>query len=76
MNDFKIAVINNDLGLLNTIEKVDIHNHAITSCTKEYLIKHNIKLSNDKINDIESLINFSRNNNSFCSIMESKRNNW
>ncbi len=62
MNDFKIAVINNDLGLLNTIEKVDIHNHAITSCTKEYLIKHNIKLSNDKINDIESLINFSRSN--------------
>lgn len=62
MNDFKIAVINNDLGLLNTIEKVDIHNHAITSCTKEYLIKHNIKLSNDNINDIESLINFSRSN--------------
>lgn len=62
MNDFKKAIINNDINLLKKIEKVDIHNHAITSCTKNYLIKHDIKLSNDKINNIESLINFSRNN--------------
>ena len=62
MENFKVALINNDISLLKGVEKVDIHNHAITSCTKEYLIKHNIKLSNDKINDIESLINFSRSN--------------
>lgn len=62
MNDFKIAIIKNDISLLKNIEKVDIHNHAITSCTKNYLFKHGIKLSNDKINDIESLISFSRSN--------------
>lgn len=62
MSDFQKAIINNDINLLRNIDKVDIHNHAITSCTKKYLIEHGIKLTNDKITDIESLINFSRIN--------------
>lgn len=60
MNDFKNALINNDLLTMNKIAKVDIHNHAVSSCTKEYLIEKGIDLSSDKIDNIESLINFSR----------------
>ncbi len=62
MNDFKKAIINNDIKLLKKVDKVDIHNHALTSCTKKYLIDHNIKLTNERINDIQSLIDFSRHN--------------
>jgi hypothetical protein len=61
MDDFKTALINNDLLTLNKIAKVDIHNHAVSSCTKKYLVKNGINLSGEKINDIQSLINFSRN---------------
>lgn len=62
MNDlnFKIALENNDKGLLNTIPKVDIHNHASYSCRKDYLIKNNIILPNNKIVDIASLNDFCR----------------
>ena len=62
MKDFKQSIIDNDISSLRTIDKVDIHNHAITSCTKEYLISKGIRLAADKITDIESLINFSRSN--------------
>ena len=62
MDHFKKAIIDNNISDLKSIYKVDIHNHAITSCTKEYLINHGIQLSNDKIDDIQSLINFSRSN--------------
>ena len=62
MDHLKKAIIDNNISDLKSIYKVDIHNHAITSCTKEYLINHGIQLSNDKIDDIQSLINFSRSN--------------
>lgn len=57
---FEKALKNNDKELLKTINKVDIHNHAVSSCTKNYLIDNGINLCEDKINNIESLINFSR----------------
>lgn len=60
MSDYKDALIKNDIQALKSIDKVDIHNHAVSSCPKKYLINHGINLSNDKINDIQSLINFSR----------------
>lgn len=60
MNDFKTAITNHDLLTMNKIGKIDIHNHAVSSCTREYLISKGIDLSNDKIYDIQSLINFSR----------------
>lgn len=62
MTEFKQAIIQKDINKLKQIDKVDIHNHAITSCTKEFLINNGINLSTDKITDIESLISFSRNN--------------
>ena len=61
MTDFQKAIINNDLLKLNSIKKVDIHNHAVSSCTKSYLINNGVSLSEEKINDIHSLIEFSRN---------------
>ena len=62
MDSFKTAIINNDINTLNKIDKVDIHNHAITSCTKKYLMDHGIRLTEDKIYDIQSLVKFSRSN--------------
>ena len=62
MKSFKEALIDDDFNELNKISKIDIHNHAITSCTKDYLINNGINLSDAKINDIQSLINFSRSN--------------
>lgn len=58
--NFERALQNNNKELLAKIPKIDIHNHAVSSCQKSYLIDHGIQLSEDKINDIESLINFSR----------------
>ena len=57
---FEKALKNNDKKILQSILKIDIHNHAVSSCTKSYLIKHGINLSEDKIYDINSLIKFSR----------------
>lgn len=58
--DFELALKNNDTELLAKIPKVDIHNHVVSSCKKSYLIDCGINLSKDKINNIETLINFSR----------------
>lgn len=60
MTDFQNAIIYDDILTLRNIDKVDIHNHAVSSCTKTYLIDNGINLSEDKINDIQSLISFSR----------------
>jgi len=60
MKSFKEALINEDIAELNNIPKIDIHNHAVSSCTKDYLINKGINFSEDEINDIQSLINFSR----------------
>lgn len=58
--DFEKYLQNSDMESLKRVPKVDIHNHAISSCRKSYLTSHGIQLSVDKITDIESLINFSR----------------
>lgn len=60
-NIFKNAIMNNDKDALSKILKVDIHNHAVTSCNKLFLINQGIDLPGKKINDINSLITFSRN---------------
>ena len=60
MIDFKSALESNDRNALNNISKVDIHNHASYSCSKEYLSNNGISIGNDIVNDIESLIQFSR----------------
>ena len=63
MNDsimFINAIKNNDKEQMSKIMKVDIHNHASYSCSKNYLKNNGINLGNDKINNIESLIQFSR----------------
>ncbi len=60
MDNFKNVLISNDLNALKNIDKIDIHNHSVSSCTKKYLIDHGINIFNDKIDDIQSLINFSR----------------
>lgn len=60
MTDFQEAIIDNDILKLKSVEKVDIHNHAVSSCTKSYLINNGISLSEEKIDDINSLINFNR----------------
>lgn len=57
---FEKALKNNDKNMLQSIDKIDIHNHAVSSCTKAYLINNGINLAEEKINDIQSLINFSR----------------
>lgn len=60
MTYFQKAIIDNDILKLKSIKKVDIHNHAVSSCTRLYLINNGIVLSEEKINDIQSLINFNR----------------
>ncbi len=60
MKDFKKALENNDIEALKKINKVDIHNHAIMSGTRKYLLDHNIQLSKEKITDFQSFINFCR----------------
>ncbi len=57
---FEKALKDNDKKLLVSIPKIDIHNHAVSSCTKSYLKKQGIKLSEEKIDNISSLIEFSR----------------
>lgn len=58
--NFEEALKNGNIELLAKIPKVDIHNHAVSSCRASYLVDHGIELADDKITDIESLINFSR----------------
>ena len=63
MNDsimFINAIKNNDKEEMSKIMKVDIHNHASYSCSKKYLINNGISIGNEKVNNIESLIQFSR----------------
>ena len=42
------------------VEKVDLHNHASYSCNRQYLIKNGINIGDEKIQDISSLIEYSR----------------
>ena len=60
MCDFKELLRRNNISELKKIGKVDIHNHAVYSCTKSYLKKMKISIENDKIYNIQTLIDFSR----------------
>lgn len=62
MNSFKNALENNNINDLIAFPKVDIHNHAILSGTKDFLKKNGITLPNMNIYNIESFINYCRNN--------------
>lgn len=62
INDFKKAIIENNINKLKRIDKTDIHNHTTLSCTKNYLLNNGIKLSDEKISDIQSFLKFSRDN--------------
>lgn len=63
MNDsssFIQALKENDKEMMSKISKVDLHNHASYSCKFDYLKDNNISIGNEKVNNIESLIQFSR----------------
>lgn len=59
-SEFKNAIINHNKYELSKIPKVDIHNHAVYSSDRLYLVNHGVNLPNIKINNIESLIFYSR----------------
>ena len=61
MKDFKTIIKENNFSKLSRIKKIDIHNHAACSCTKEWLTKNNINMPKDKITDIYSLNEFCKN---------------
>lgn len=63
MNDsssFIQALKENDKEMMSKISKVDLHNHASYSCKFDYLKDNNISIGNEKVNNIESLIQFNR----------------
>ena len=60
MQEFEKAILENDIKKLNTLKKIDIHNHAVHSCKRSYLSQRGINISDYEITDIKSLINFSR----------------
>ncbi len=73
--NFEIVCYNKNMKILNFIEalttsnqekmkaipKADLHNHAVFSCDRDYLIKNCIDIpSNERVNNITDLINFAR----------------
>lgn len=61
-NAFIKGLKESDKKILSKIKKVDIHNHASYSRRIHYLKKNNIFLEKEVINNIETLIQFSRKN--------------
>ena len=59
--NFIQSLKNNDYEMLKQFPKADLHNHAVFSCDREYLIKNGINIpSNERVNNITDLINFAR----------------
>lgn len=58
METFVKALKNNDIELLKTVCKTDLHNHGTFSCTRKYLIDNNIVLPNYDVTNIETLNSF------------------
>lgn len=59
--NFIEALKNSNKEKLRQIPKADLHNHAVFSCDREYLIQNNIDIPLDqRVNNISDLINFAR----------------
>jgi len=59
--NFIEALKNSDKEKLRLIPKADLHNHAVFSCDREYLVQNNIDIPLDqRVNNISDLINFAR----------------
>lgn len=61
LNYFIQALTNSNKEKMQMIPKADLHNHAVFSCDREYLLKNGIDIpTNEKVNNITDLINFAR----------------
>lgn len=59
--NFIQALINSNKEQMQKIPKADLHNHAVFSCDRTYLINNGIDIpSNQKVNNIADLISFAR----------------
>lgn len=59
--NFIQALIESNKEQMQRIPKADLHNHAVFSCDRKYLIKNDIDIPlNEKVNNISDLINFAR----------------
>ena len=59
--NFIQALTNSNKEQMCKIPKADLHNHAVFSCDRTYLIKNGIDIPlNEKVNNISDLINFAR----------------
>ena len=59
--NFIQALTNANKEQLQRISKADLHNHAVFSCDRAYLIKKGIDIpSNERVNNIADLISFAR----------------
>ena len=59
--NFIQALTNSNKAKMQMIPKADLHNHAVFSCDREYLLKNGIDIpSNERVNNIADLINFAR----------------
>ena len=59
--NFIQALTNSNKEQIQMIPKADLHNHAVFSCDREYLLKNGIDIpSNERVNNITDLINFAR----------------
>ena len=54
------GLIENNKEKLAKVNKIDIHNHASYSCRREFLEKNGITIGNEKMNNIQDLIEYSR----------------
>ena len=61
MNEFINALKKNDKDKIKSLPKADLHNHAVFSCSRDYLIKNNVIIpKSESVTDISTLISFAR----------------
>ena len=59
--NFIQSLTNSNKEQMQMIPKADLHNHAVFSCDREYLLKNGIDIPlNERVNNIADLINFAR----------------
>ena len=62
MNEFINALKKNDKDKIKSLPKADLHNHAVFSCRRDYLIQNNVVIpKSENITSISTLISFARN---------------
>ena len=54
------GLLENNKEKLSKISKIDIHNHGSYSCTRKFLENNGITIGNEKITNIQTLIEYSR----------------